>query len=46
VLTVASAEMPTHHFAFKPTTPAQKVSLAGTFNGWSADKTLLIASTR
>ncbi|HEY0368006.1 MAG TPA: alpha-amylase family glycosyl hydrolase [Chthoniobacterales bacterium] len=41
VLTLSCADIPTHHFVFKPATPAQKVSLAGSFNGWSGDKTPL-----
>jgi 1,4-alpha-glucan branching enzyme len=40
VLTVAATSgPPSHHFSFKPTDPATKVYLSGSFNGWSNDKT-------
>ena len=42
VLTVAATPgPPSHHFSFKPTDPATKVYLSGSFNGWSNDKTPL-----
>ena len=41
VLTLAVSPRPSHRFVFKPTSPAQKVAVAGAFNGWSADKNML-----
>ncbi|MEY2546952.1 MAG: hypothetical protein QOG48_2069 [Verrucomicrobiota bacterium] len=40
ILTIATeAGSSAHHFVFKPTDRRTKVFLAGSFNGWSADKT-------
>jgi cyclomaltodextrinase / maltogenic alpha-amylase / neopullulanase len=42
VLTVAATfGPPLHHFVFKPTGALQKIYLAGSFNGWSNNKTPL-----
>ena len=38
ILTLASADVPRHRFTFKPSAPTKKVSVAGTFSGWNAEK--------
>ena len=40
-LAVMSDEKARHRFAFKPVASAAKIVVAGTFNGWSQDKTPL-----